>query len=646
MRAKWITPKLLLSIDKKHRWWRMSRRGEITKECYRKYCADLRKLIKSSKNNYYVNRFNALGNNMRKNWKLLNSLLGKNKDEIAGEFKIQDQLISDPKKICEDFSNYFVSHPQNIHNNITSSNVDYLSYIPRNHKSWFVTPVTKEEIQKQIMTMKKEGALGDIPRRVLKMCMDHISEIISDFYNRCITQGKYPDIFKIAQITPVYKKGQKNRIENHRPISILPNLSKIFENIIYSRLSSFFHDCNILTDNQYGYRKHKNTELAIFTLVERLMPAFENKLYGICVSLDYSACFDTISRSCLLQKLDRHGVRGVPYELMESYFENRTQCVKYRGVVSKSKPQELGVVQGSKCGPLLYDIYTSDIANVCDDAEYIMYADDTILMMTGNNLDELERRMNRKLEQISEWCRFNKLSLNASKCNYMLLTNKRILSDPNIKIDGAQINRVHDTKYLGIHLDENLKYHKQIENLESKLSRLSGVAYRLKKGLNMKAAKSYYYSCIYATVNYCICVWGGVLQSTGRGTKLCKLYEKCVRNIFYGLYPQGECPFKSINILKLKDIHIFCASVYMYRALKNDEFPTLQNNLNARTAVHEHNTRTRENLQLPFPRVENIRINYIYQCQNIWNCLPQNIKSSPSLKIFKKNLHKHMIEMY
>ena len=112
------------------------------------------------------------------------------------------------------------------------------------------------------------------------------------------------------------------------------------------------------------------------------------------------------------------------------------------------------------------------------------------------------------------------------------------------------------------------------------------------------------------------------------------------------LFDHNVYRHKSINILKLKDIHVFCASVYMYRALKNDEFPTLQNNLNARTAVHEHNTRTRENVQLPFPRVENIRINYIYQCQNIWNCLPQNIKSSPSLKIFKKNLHKHMIEMY
>ena len=494
--------------------------------------------------------------------------------------------------------------------------------------------------------MKKEGNIYDVSRRFLKMCSNKVSTILCNLFNDCIRVGKYPDYFKIAGITPVYKKGASDIIANYRPVAVLPNVSKIFENVIHDRINSFFNSCCLLSENQYGYRKQKNTELAIFTLIERVLPAFENKCYAVCVFLDFSACFDTISRSLLLDKLNRYGVRGMTLDFLSSYFEDRKQYVNYSGKKSSTVHQKLGVIQGSKCGPLFYDIYTCDISNVCQNEEYIMYADDTVLMYVGENLQSLVSTVNSKLEKVVDWCRFNKLSLNPKKCNFMVLTNKNVNFDPVILLENEPLERVVDTKYLGIYLDENLKYHKQVNVIGNKLSRLSGISYRLKEHLNLSAAKNFYYSCVYSAVTYCICIWGGILQCTQRGTCVINLHEKCVKNIFGKFVPDNLCPFKFVKILKLKDIHRFCASIHMYKIINLNSCPSLQNNITLREPEHNHFTRNRNNLVTPFPRVDNVKINYKYQCISIWNALPNHVKSEASLSKFKKSLSKYFLEMY
>ena len=108
-----------------------------------------------------------------------------------------------------------------------------------------------------------------------------------------------------------------------------------------------------------------------------------DKLYALCIFLDYSACFDTVSRDLLLGKLYDYGVRGVCYNFLKSYFTDRKQYVLFGDTCSTTKPQSLGVVQGSKTGPLFWDIYSSDFNSLCLEGENILYADDTCLVYVG-----------------------------------------------------------------------------------------------------------------------------------------------------------------------------------------------------------------------------------------------------------------------
>ena len=119
----------------------------------------------------------------------------------------------------------------------------------------------------------------------------------------------------------------KYKYKKFRPVSILITISKMFESLICTRLRDYFNSKGLLSPNQFGFRKNRNTELAIFSLMDKVMPAMEKGSYAIVVFLDFTSCFDTISRDILLKKLSRYGVRGTMLQLLSSYFTDRSQHV-------------------------------------------------------------------------------------------------------------------------------------------------------------------------------------------------------------------------------------------------------------------------------------------------------------------------------
>ena len=642
----WITNNMKKCINKKHKWYKMVKENRITLRCYKKYCKTLRYLLRVARNQYYSNKLRSLGKNMKKNWRLINKLLNKSKKLLPDSFIINGITCSNPENIAEKFNEFFVNHPKNIHEKVKSPSIDFSYLINSSRDSISFENCTTSEIEKEISMMKKQGGLHDIPARFLKLCNNFIADPLSRLFNQCIEKGVFPDILKTAQITPVHKKGPKNEIQNYRPISVLMNIGKIFESIIQKRLLNYFENKGLLSANQFGFRKARSTELAVFTLIDRILPAFENKSLAICIFLDYSACFDTISREILLSKLDKYGIRGSQFQLIKSYFSNRRQCVKFGEKVSPIINQTLGVIQGSKCGPMYYDIYTSELANLCQADEFVMFADDTCLIYTGDNIDNLTNRVNDRLSTVFDWCCYNKLSLNPSKCSYMLFTNRNVENDPKIELDGKKLDRAVEFKYLGIFLDDKLKYQKHIEYLCDRMSRFCGTTFRLQKLLDIKSAKNVYYSCIYSIVIYCICVWGGVLKCSQRGSRLIRLHERCAKNLFSPFHPRVTCIFKEMKILKLADIHSLYIGIYMFKVIKLNQVPTLQVNLDLEYPNHNYETRNRDDPRCPYPRVLPIKLSFKYQCVDIWNKIPDNIKETKSLNIFKKSLTQHFLNQY
>ena len=645
-KTPWVCKDIKKCIKKKHDWFRLLKRGLITSECYRVYCGSLRYVLKLAEEEYHTRKFNKFSKDVKKNWELLNNMLGTTKKVGTRHFDINGAVVTDSKIISDAFCKYFLEHPRTIRDNISPSTSNFLDLIPMNSSSISFNYTEENEVCKILDSMNNKSSKEDIPSKFLKYCKSHVSYCLAFLFNMCIDCGEFPKKFKLAKITPVHKKGSLSKIENYRPISVTCNASKIFDQLLNTRVQNFFQNNNLLSQNQFGFRKSRSTEQAAMKLIHRILPAISDKLFAVCVFLDFSACFDTIDREILFQKLYRYGVRGVGLNFIKSYFNHREQYVSYSNKNSEILIQNLGVIQGTKNGPSFFDIYSNDLNYLCNEDECILFADDTCLTYAHTDLQYLLNHVGQRLITILDWCRFNKLSINPSKSEFMIVTNRNIDFEPHLRIGNDEISLKHSVKYLGLHIDHRLTFKDQLQLLKTKLSRLCGISYRLSKFFNMSTAKKFYFAFVYSAFIYGISAWGGALHFSGITPKLFRFQEKIVKNLFGNYFPSEACLFKELKLLKVLDIHRFYASIYMFKILKLNECPTVNEDISFVYPEHTYLTRNRNNFIPPFPRVNAIRRNFEFQFLEIWNELPDSVTNSNSLNIFKKRLAMHFIEPY
>ena len=165
--------------------------------------------------------------------------------------------------------------------------------------------------------------------QIIKQIGEPLAAPLSLLINRSLVEGKFPECMKIAKVIPIYKSKEKNIFNNYRPISLLPNFSKILEKVVHKRLYDFVSRHNLLFESQYGFRPGHSTELAVTEFLADTLRAFESGHNTLSLFLDLSKAFDTIDHSILLKKLQHYGVRGTAYEWFHSYLSNRLQYVSY-----------------------------------------------------------------------------------------------------------------------------------------------------------------------------------------------------------------------------------------------------------------------------------------------------------------------------
>ena len=222
---------------------------------------------------------------------------------------------------------------------------------------------------------------------------------------------------KMAKVIPIFKSGDIHTISNYRPISLLPQFSKILDKLFVNRLDGFIEKYGLLSDHQYGFRSNRSTSLAVIDFVENISTAIDEKQPSIGVFIDLRKAFDTIDHSLLLQKMERYGIRGVTHNWLRSYLNNRFQYVNINNTESHLRRVTCGVPQGSVLGPKLFILYLNENFTVSNNLKIVTFADDTNLLCSGEDMKELLKTVERELIKLKKWFDRNKLSLNENKNN-------------------------------------------------------------------------------------------------------------------------------------------------------------------------------------------------------------------------------------
>ena len=453
LKRPWITNGLLKSMhnrDQTHSLFVKENDPETKDELFKIYKRKrnlVKILIRRSKKAYYAAYFEENKSDVKKTWEGIRNIVNISKKSRVSPIQInyKNEVKTRKNDMARALNDFFVNIGNMVEEKIPSGNIPCIDYMgERNVKTIFLKPVDNGEVISLVSQLKcllKACGPNSIPNKILKNNIEPLVGPLVYLLNLSLEQGNFPQLLKKADVAPIFKEKDKRKCENYRPISLLSNISKLFERAMHNRLYDFLENSDVLYDLQFGFRKQYSSNHALLSIVEGIREKLDNKTFSCGVFIDLEKAFDTVNHEILFKKLEHYGVRGVANQWFRSYLSSRTQRVKLDGVSSEFLNISCGVPQGSILGPLLFLIYINDMHRSVKYSLVHHFADDTNLLCSDKNPDLLKKKMNADLRLIFQWLCANRLSLNVTKTEFIIFKPPRshLQNRFTLKLDGTTI---------------------------------------------------------------------------------------------------------------------------------------------------------------------------------------------------------------
>jgi hypothetical protein len=468
-------------------------------------------LYQTKENQYWSQRIAANSGNPKKLWKSLSSVLLRDRNT---------SMPPSPQVTADRLAQFFVDKVDGVRDATqNAAPPTFTSHVGQRLKSF--QEVSVEDVRRILMkSPPKTCVLDPMPTSVLRDLVDVLLPFICAMCNASLREGHLPVSQKVAVITPILKKSNADPDDpkNYRPISNLTFISKVIERIVAEQVTRHLNEANLMPPLQSAYRPNHSTETALTKVLSDILEAADMTKVTLLGLLDLSAAFDTVDHGILLQRLQTSfGVDGTVLGWFKSFLTGRTQAVAFQGMTSSFTTLRFGVPQGSVLGPLLFLLYTADVAAIAQrhGVSVHSYADDTQLYTSCSAPDGPRSAATLLLciEDIDRWMSSNRLKLNADKTQFIWLGSSQQLKKVEhirLSVGGVDVVPLDCVRDLGVTLDSKLTMKQHVDTVARSCFYQLRQLRSIRRSLTFDALRTLVHAFVVSRVDYCNAVLYGV----------------------------------------------------------------------------------------------------------------------------------------
>jgi hypothetical protein len=641
-KKKFLTPldrKTVAKIKKKHRAWARfieSREGQHYNE-FCKYRNQVRKLTRKARSCYEQDIANEAKSNPKKFWSFAKNQT-KTRDGVADLQRGEDPdtlTTTDAEKaqaLQEQFSSVFTREPDGAIPTLE----DRVCDVPMQPFN-----VTADMVKQKLTKLKSSKSPGpdSISPRIYHELQNELAAPLAAIFNKSLETGKVPKQWKTADVSAIFKKGNRKTPANYRPVSLTNIASKVMESIIRDHILDHMQSNNLLSKRQFGFVKGRSTVLQLLHVMEKWTDMLDQGDVVDAIYMDFAKAFDKVPHRRLIGKMRSYGITDQVLGWVTDFLQDRKQRVRVNGSYSEESDVLSGIPQGSVLGPTLFTLYINDLPDSISNEVYL-FADDTKIFRPISSINDA-LSLQQDIDTCLNWSATWLLEFNKDKCKVLDIST-RPREQFMYEMQGKVLIHSEVEKDLGVEVDRCLKFSQHICDKAKKANAIVAVIRRAFRNLNVKTFPMLFRGIVRPHLEYAAAVWNPHLK---RDIKMLENVQRRATKLVPGLRDLSyEERLKELKLPTLAYRRLRGDMIEVYKMTSEYYSPDIpcilshhQNQAGQRANLRGHSKK----LFKERARLDVKKFSFTHRVVDTWNGLPEKVISAPSVKSFERRLDKH-----